>query len=125
MSGGPEHSRGIVQIAIALDIHRQASMLAISQRRPYRGRSAIADAGAALAANVLVMFFEIPQPRRPGALEIVGGYQRPILVLDLSPQFSRKPRRGDGAGIPAYGRQFTIPVARLLVGLNDLCAALL
>jgi len=44
MRGGPENSRRVHQIAVALDVHRQAAVLAVRESRANRGWRAIADA---------------------------------------------------------------------------------
>ena len=55
MRGGPQHAGRVVEIAVGLDVDGQAAVLAVRQRRAHRGRRAIADAGGALRADVLVM----------------------------------------------------------------------
>ena len=62
MRRGPEHSGRVVQIAVALDVDGQAAMFAIGERRAHGGRCSVADARAALRADELIMFREIPQP---------------------------------------------------------------
>ncbi len=63
----PQHARRVVQVAVALNIHRQAAMLAIRQRRAHRRRRAVADAVSAVSAEVLIVLLEIPHPQRPTA----------------------------------------------------------
>ena len=63
MRGGPQDSRRIHQVAVALDVDREPAMLAIGQRRAHRGRRAVADAVPALPADVVIVLVEIPQPR--------------------------------------------------------------
>ena len=120
MGRGPQHSGRVVQIAVALNAHAQTAMLAVGQCRAHRCRRLVADARSALRADVVVMLAEVPQARGPGTDEAVVRNQRPIVVLDLRPQFRREPRRADGAGVPGQRRQFTIAFAVPLVRLGDL-----
>jgi hypothetical protein len=79
-------------------------VLPIGQGGAHRSRSAVADAVGALVADVLIMFAEVPQARRPMTKERDLRHQRPVFVLQVVPQFGRYPRRADRAGIPTPRR---------------------
>src|SRR5436190_22797696 len=85
MRRGPQHSGSVVQIAVALNVNGQSSMLLVGESRAYRGRRLIADACAALRSDVMVGLAEVPQARGPGTDEAVVRYQRPVFILDLRP----------------------------------------
>ena len=63
MRRGPQNSGGIHQIAVILDIHREAAVFPVGERRAHRGGRAVTDAVAAGAADVLIVLVEIPQAR--------------------------------------------------------------
>ena len=117
MRGRPENAGGVVQIAVALDVDADAAVLLVGQRRAHRGRSAVADAISAVAADELIMLVEVPQAARPVGDEGDIGHQRPVFGLDLVPQFGGHAGGGDGAGVPAPGGlldvAFAIALARL------------
>ena len=72
----PQHAGRVVEVAIALNVHRQAAMLAIRQRRAHRRRCSVADAISAVFTQVLIMLLEVPQPQRPTAEERIDvGHQ--------------------------------------------------
>src|SRR5258708_17814199 len=108
MGRGPQHSRSVVQVAVALNAYRQPAMLLISEGCAHGSGSLVADARAALRADVVIGSAEVPQPRGPGTHEAVVRHERPVFILDLSPQFSRKACGADGALVPADGGKFAI-----------------
>ena len=117
MRRGPQHSGRVVQIAVALNIDGQASMLFVGESRAYRGGRLIADTCAALRSDVMVGLAEVPQARGPGTDEAVVRYQRPIFILDLRPDLGGEACGGDRAGVPGDGGQFAIARAgRLIFG---------
>src|SRR4029077_15901286 len=114
----PKDAWRIHQIAVTLDIHREAAVFTIGERRADCGGRAVADAVASLCANVLVVPIEIPQALGPAVLKNGRGNKRPIAALDLVPDFSAQARRADGAGVPGDGSGFAIALQSLLVGLG-------
>ena len=79
MRRGPQNSRRVHQVAVALNVDGQAAVLAVGQRRAHGRWRAVADAVAARAADVLVVLVEIPQPLRPVADE--RSWRRPATNL--------------------------------------------
>src|SRR5579863_3834806 len=75
--GSPKNSRRIIEIAIGLDAHRQSAMFAIRQSSAHGSRRAVAHTARALAADVLIMLVELPQPVRPVADETLPRNERP------------------------------------------------
>src|ERR1700682_4295421 len=59
MGGSPQNGGSVIEIAIALDVDRQAAVLLVGQRRAHGGRSIVADAAGTLTADVLVRAVEI------------------------------------------------------------------
>ena len=55
MRRGPQDAGSVVQIAVALDVHAQASVLLVRQRCADGGRRAVADAVCAVRADEVVM----------------------------------------------------------------------
>ena len=100
MRGGPQHAGRVQQVAVALDVHRQPPVLPVGQRAADRRRRAVADAGAARAAEVLVVLVEVPQPERPAAAVAALGHERPVLVPDLRPELRGQPRGADRRRVP-------------------------
>src|SRR6186997_707734 len=101
VDGRPQHAGRVVQIAIRLNVDRQAAVLLVRERGAHGGWRPVADAVRAVSADELMMLPEVPQPRRPKALEYVARNERPVLPLDLAPDFRRQPGCGDGARVPA------------------------
>ena len=90
---------------------------------PKRGRGQIADAFAARAADELIMLREIPKAQRPVADPERIGHQRPIFILDLSPQFRRQARGGNGTGVPGVRSGGSGLIQRLRLSLRELGGA--
>jgi len=78
---GPENARGIHQIAIALNVDREAAIFAVGERGADSGGSAVPDSCTTLTADILIMFVKRPETLRPASDKGGGGDERPILVL--------------------------------------------
>src|SRR5260370_18564132 len=115
MGRGPQHSRSVVQVAVALNADRQPAVLLIGEGCAHSRGSLVADARAALRADIVIGFAEVPQPRGPGTDEAVVRNERPVFILDLSPQFGGKAGGADGALVPADGGKFAMHPASLPV----------
>ena len=103
--GRPQDARRIHQIAVGIDRDGDAAMLLVGDRGARRRRRAIADAGAAGDAGVVIMLAHVPQPLRPAADEIAGGRgQRPILVADRLEHLGAEPAGRDRARVPGEQR---------------------
>src|SRR5579863_7128795 len=92
MRGSPEHSGRVHQIAVALDVDREAAVFAIGERRADSCGRAVADAVAALRSRIVIMLIHIPQPLRPIADKHGGGNERPVAIFNLVPYFGAQSR---------------------------------
>src|SRR5208282_4424973 len=106
MRGGPQRARRIHQIAVADDAGGQLAMRLVGQRRADDRAAAIALAGAAGIAVVVIDLGHVPEPLRPIAEEglVTAAGEGPILVADRFPQFGAKPPGADWTGIPGARR---------------------
>src|SRR5229473_6279147 len=120
MGGRPQDARLIHQVTIALEIKGYATMLAVCERRAYRRRSAVTDANRSGLPDVLIILLEIPKLLRPATHSVATGYQGPIFVFDLRPQFGSDAGRAERASIPPIGRPQTILVFRALMRRGQL-----
>ncbi len=75
MRGRPENPGREHRIAVILNAHGQAAVLAVAERRAHRCRQAVADSKTAFRADVLVVLVEIPKAQRPAADELAIRYQ--------------------------------------------------
>ena len=69
MRGRPKHARGVVHIAVGLDIDREPAVLSVSERGAHGSGRVVADAAATLTADVVIVLIHVPQPARPAADE--------------------------------------------------------
>src|SRR5437667_10476811 len=123
---GPQDPRGIHQVSVSLDAHREAAVLLIGERRANGRRRAITNAAATRVAEPLIRFVEVPEPARPHAsLAVVVRHERPIFIPDLRPYFGRDACRTQRAGVPRVCGCLPHTFARSLAGLGEFCAALL
>jgi hypothetical protein len=123
--GGPQDGRRIVEVAIGLDVNREAAMLSVGKSGTYGRRRAIPHATPALPADVVVDLIHLPQSVGPVADKALGRDQRPVFVLYESPQLHRDTGKADGAGIPTEAGQFDGLFANQVVGFNMFGAACL
>jgi hypothetical protein len=65
MGRGPQNTRGVVQIAVGLNVDGQAAVLAICKSCADRRRSVVADTAGTLAADVVIVLVHVPQTARP------------------------------------------------------------
>src|SRR5438552_5356128 len=103
MDSRPQDTRGIIKIAVGLDVEGQTAVFTIRQSGSDSCRRAVSDTVGSVPADELIVFREIPQPRRPPALEDNIGDQGPIVVLDHIPQLGRHPCGRNRARVPAPG----------------------
>jgi hypothetical protein len=61
----PENAGGVIQIAVALNVDADASVLFVGKRRADGSGSAVADAVCAMPADELIVLVEIPQTPGP------------------------------------------------------------
>ena len=96
MRGGPQDSVSHHQIAVGLNGNAEPAMFLVGDGGSQRGRRKITDAFAARAADELIMLGEIPKAQRPVAHPERIRHERPIFVLDLTPQFGGEARGATG-----------------------------
>src|SRR5260221_5520834 len=65
LDGGPQHARSEHHVTVGLEVHREATECAISQRRADAGRGVVTDAIAARSANVVIVLVHRPKPAWP------------------------------------------------------------
>src|ERR1700730_9280878 len=73
MRGGPEDAGRVHQIAVTLDIYREAAVFAIGERGADGGGRTVANSVAALRADVVIVLIHIPQALGPAVLKDSGG----------------------------------------------------
>src|SRR5882762_4335450 len=125
MGHGPQDSRGIHHVSVTVDTDGQPAVLFVRERGARGSRRAVALACSTRSANELGMFVEGPQPHRPAACKSNVRYERPILILDCRPQFSRQTSDGDRARVPAVGRFGARALQGSLTRIRQLGAAVL
>src|SRR2546422_10619150 len=124
MGAGPKHAGSEVEAAMELIVDRDRPVFFVGKRGAHSGRRTVADPIGSVPADELIMFLEIPEPRRPPALEDNFGYQRPVFILDLVPDFGRHARCGDRAGVPTPRRFLESPFLQALRRFDGPGAAL-
>ncbi len=97
----PQHARRIHQVAVGLDVDRDAAEVAVGERGAHRGRRAVADAEAAGAADPVMVLGERPQAVLPVAHVARLGNDRPVEALDRVVGFHHQARGADRARVPA------------------------
>src|SRR5262249_6235978 len=63
--GGPQHAWCVHEIAVGLDVDREAAEIAVGERRADRGRGAVPHAISSRCPQPLIMLLHRPQPVRP------------------------------------------------------------
>src|SRR2546421_11079223 len=105
---------------------RRPAVLLVGQRGADRGGRGITDAVSAVAADELMIFGEVPEPRRPAAQRIgVAGDERPVFILDLGPELGGHARGRYRTSIPAPCRLIHALLPHLLRLFRDPVASLL
>ncbi len=110
MRRGPEHARGVHQIAVVLDVDAQPPVShgwPARRRRPPARHTLAVPTGCADKSIVRV---GVPETERPVAHKRRLGHERPVGVLDLRPQLRAQPRGADRGRVPRVGGR----LARLL-----------
>src|SRR5581483_130952 len=90
---GAERARGQQNIAVGLDQPGEFAAALERERRADRSAGAVAETGAAAAAERLVGLGKIPEPARPAVRSAVD--QHPVLALHRFADFQAEPRRRD------------------------------
>src|SRR5262249_58194227 len=86
----PENARRIVQIPVGLDVDGETSIFPVCERGSNGCGSAVSNAIGSVAANELMVFRKVPKPSWPETLKHDVGHQRPVLALNLVPDFGRQ-----------------------------------
>ena len=73
MDRRPQHTRGVVQVAVGLNVDRQPAVLPVGERGAHRRRRAIAEGARPLPADILIVLVEVPQSAGPAADESLPG----------------------------------------------------
>jgi hypothetical protein len=70
---GPQHARCVHEIAVGLDVDREAAEIAVRERGTDRGGSAVPHAISSRCPQPAIMLLHRPQPVRP--VEADAGYR--------------------------------------------------
>src|SRR5260370_38940719 len=85
MGHGPEDSRGIHHVSVAVDTDGQPAVLLVRKRSARESRRAVALACSTRSANELGMFLQGPQPHRPAACKSKARYELQIFITHRPP----------------------------------------
>src|SRR5688572_15750400 len=119
----PQNTWCVHQVAVVLYVYRETSIFPVGQCSTNGGRRPIPNAGAAGAADKLMVLVEGPESRGPVALR--GRHQRPVFGPDLRPDLSEQPGRADGTGIPCVRRVDARLLERGSMSRGELLSAVL
>src|SRR6516162_9826461 len=108
MSSGPQYARTEIQIAVTNNTDRQSARSFVGQSHADCGLRVIADTESATVSPVTMVLIEIQQDALPVACELMAGTDTPVIVLNLSAQFSNHALNADRTDIPAISCFFKL-----------------